>query len=36
MDQHAAHNRPVMVLIMGVCGSGKTTIASQLADRRGR
>ena len=35
MDQHAAHNRPVIVVIMGASGSGKTTIASRLADRSG-
>jgi len=30
MDQHAAHNRPVIVATMGVSGNGKTTIASRL------
>jgi gluconokinase len=35
MDQLAAHNRPVIVVMMGVAGSGKTTIATRLADRLG-
>ena len=31
MDQHPANNRPVIVVVMGVSGSGKTTVASRLA-----
>ena len=31
MDQHPANNRPMIVVIMGVSGSGKTTVASLLA-----
>jgi carbohydrate kinase (thermoresistant glucokinase family) len=31
MDQHPANNRPVIVVVMGVSGSGKTTVASLLA-----
>ncbi|HEY2609189.1 MAG TPA: gluconokinase [Reyranella sp.] len=36
MDQHPAHNRPmVVVVIMGVSGSGKTTVAKLLAEMSG-
>lgn len=35
MDQHAAHNRPMVVVVMGVSGSGKTTVASLLAKTLG-
>jgi gluconokinase len=31
MDQHPANNRAVIVVVMGVSGSGKTTVASLLA-----
>lgn len=31
MDQHAAHNRPMIVVVMGVSGAGKTTAASLSA-----
>jgi gluconokinase len=31
MDQHPANNRPMIVVVMGVSGSGKTTVASLLA-----
>jgi len=35
MDRHAAHNRPMVVVIMGVSGSGKTTVGKLLAERLG-
>ena len=35
IDQHPANNRPVIVVVMGVSGSGKTTVASLLADTFG-
>ena len=39
MDGEEAHNRPlgkpVIVVIMGVAGSGKTTVAARLAERLG-
>jgi gluconokinase len=35
MDQHPANNRPMIVVAMGVSGSGKTTIGSLLADALG-
>ena len=35
MDQHPANNRPMIVVVMGVSGSGKTTIASLLAGTLG-
>ena len=31
MDQHPANNRPMIAVVMGVSGSGKTTVASLLA-----
>jgi gluconokinase len=34
MDQHPAHNRPIVV-VMGVSGSGKTTVAKLLAETSG-
>jgi gluconokinase/6-phosphogluconolactonase len=39
MDRHAAHNRPMVLpkvlVVMGVSGSGKTTVGKLLADRLG-
>ncbi len=35
IDQHPANNRPVIAVVMGVSGSGKTTVASLLADTFG-
>jgi gluconokinase len=35
MDQHEAHNRPMIVVVMGVSGSGNTTVASLLAKTLG-
>ena len=35
MDQHPAHNRPMVVVVMGVSGSGKTTVAKLLAEMSG-
>ena len=35
MDRHAAHNRPLVLVIMGVSGSGKTTVGKLLAERLG-
>jgi carbohydrate kinase (thermoresistant glucokinase family) len=35
MDLNDAHNRPMILVIMGVSGSGKTTIARLLTDRFG-
>ena len=36
MDRHAAHNRPMVLVVMGVSGSGKTTAGQLLAERLGR
>lgn len=35
MDRNAAHNRPMVLVVMGVSGSGKTTIGKLLAERLG-
>src|SRR6266852_3854586 len=35
MDQHPANNRPMIVVVMGVSGSGKTTVARLLAETSG-
>jgi gluconokinase len=35
MDRHAAHNRPMVLVVMGVSGSGKTTVGKLLAKRLG-
>jgi gluconokinase len=35
MDQHPANNRPMAAVVMGVSGSGKTTIAKLLAEMLG-
>ena len=35
MDRHAAHNRPMILVVMGVSGSGKTTVGELLAERLG-
>ncbi len=35
MDQHPANNRPMVVVVMGVSGSGKTTVARLLAETSG-
>jgi gluconokinase len=35
MDQHPANNRPMIVVVMGVSGSGKTTVAKLLAETSG-
>ena len=35
MDQHPANNRPMVAVVMGVSGSGKTTVASLLAEMLG-
>jgi gluconokinase len=35
MDRQEAHNRPVVVVVMGVSSSGKTTGAKLLAETRG-
>ena len=33
MDRHAAHNRPMVLVVMGVSSSGKTTVGKLLAER---
>ena len=35
MDRNAAHNRPMVLVVMGVSGSGKTTVGKLLAERLG-
>ena len=35
MDQHPANNRPMVAVVMGVSGSGKTTVAILLAETLG-
>ena len=35
MDQHPANNRPMVAVVMGVSGSGKSTVATLLAARLG-
>lgn len=35
MDRNAAHNRPLVLVVMGVSGSGKTTVGKRLAERVG-
>ncbi len=35
MDRHPANNRPIAVVIMGVSGSGKSTVAALLAKTLG-
>lgn len=35
MDRHPANNRAVIAVIMGVSGSGKTTVAKLLVDKLG-
>lgn len=35
MDGEEAHNRRLIVVVMGVAGSGKTTVAARLAQRLG-
>jgi gluconokinase len=35
MDQHPANNRPMIVVVMGVSGSGKTTVGKLLAAELG-
>jgi gluconokinase len=35
MDRHAAHNRPIVLVVMGVSSSGKTTVGKLLAERLG-
>jgi len=35
MDRQGAHNRPMVVVVMGVASSGKTTVAKLLAETLG-